>query len=141
MNPSVEGSGVKAMRKLQAVPCATLLLFFMVAQAQAQSVQTHHTRPAVTSGQAKFLNRLPETQTCVLTLFCRCTTRQAWINSWRSFTILQPSYRHFLTVPEFTARFGPAQEEYEAFLVSQNLTALRCWAAPAMPWTCNLKAR
>src|SRR5208282_3709099 len=25
-----------------------------------------------------------------------------------------PSYRHFLTVPEFTARFGPSQEDYDA---------------------------
>ena len=25
-----------------------------------------------------------------------------------------PSYRHFLTVPEFTARFGPSQQDYDA---------------------------
>lgn len=25
-----------------------------------------------------------------------------------------PSYRHFLTVPEFTERFGPTQEDYDA---------------------------
>src|SRR5208283_4983440 len=24
-----------------------------------------------------------------------------------------PSFRHFLTVPEFTARFGPTQEDYD----------------------------
>jgi kumamolisin len=27
-----------------------------------------------------------------------------------------PSYRHFLTVEEFTARFGPSQEDYEAVI-------------------------
>jgi kumamolisin len=27
-----------------------------------------------------------------------------------------PSYRHFLTVPEFTARFGPSQEDYDAVI-------------------------
>jgi kumamolisin len=38
-----------------------------------------------------------------------------------------PSYRHFVTVPEFTERFGPSQEDYDAlisFAKANGLTVL-----------------
>ena len=117
MNPSVEGSGGGTLRKLQAVPCAALVLLVMVAQVQAQSLMTHHTRPAVTSGQAKFMNRLPETQTMRIDIVLPMHD-QADLDKFLQdvYDPASPSYRHFLTVPEFTARFGPTQEEYEAVL-------------------------
>jgi subtilase family serine protease len=34
------------------------------------------------------------------------------------------SYRHFLTVAEFTARFGPSQADYDAVFSSRKPTAL-----------------
>jgi kumamolisin len=117
MDHSVEASGVGGMRKLRAVPCAALLLLVMVAQAQAQSLLTHHTRPAVTGGQAKFLNRLPETQTLRIDIVLPMHD-QAGLGKFLQelYDPASPSYRRFLTVPEFTARFGPTQEEYEAVL-------------------------
>ena len=117
MNQSVEGFIVRALRKLQALPCAATLLFVIVAQAQAQSLLTRHTRPAVTAGQAKFLNRLPETQTLRIDIVLPVRD-PAGLDKFLQdvYDPASPSYRHFLTVPEFTARFGPTQEEYEAVL-------------------------
>ena len=84
--------------------------------AQAQSALTHHVRQEVIERSGA----VPEPPTryrspCASTLFCRCATRQGWISSCRtSYDPSSPSYRHFLTVSEFTARFGPSQEDYDA---------------------------
>ena len=97
--------------------CSAMLLFVVGAQAQAQSLLTHHMRPAVTSGQAKFLNRLPETQTLRLDIVLPLRD-QAGLEKFLQevYDPTSPSYRHFLTVPEFTARFGPTQEDYDAVI-------------------------
>ena len=63
MDRSNQGSGVKVLRKLRAVPFAALLLLVSIEPAHAQFVQTHHVRREVANGQARFLNRLPGTQT------------------------------------------------------------------------------
>ena len=44
------------------VSSAAALLLFMVGSAQGQSMMTRQTRREVTSGQAKFVSRLPGTQ-------------------------------------------------------------------------------
>jgi len=92
-----------------------MLLFVMGAQAQAQSMPTRHLRQAVMSGEAKFLNRLPETQTLRLDIVLPLRD-QAGLEKFLQevYDPSGPSYRHFLTVPEFTARFGPTQEDYDA---------------------------
>ena len=59
MNGSQEGSGVGVQWRWHVAPFLALLLLITVSQAQAQFVQTHHVRREVSSGQAKFLNRLP----------------------------------------------------------------------------------
>ena len=52
----------------------------------------------------------PQTRSCSSTSFCRCAIRQDWIHFSRQlYDPASPSYRHFLTVPEFTERFGPSQ--------------------------------
>ncbi len=92
-----------------------LLLFAAAAQAQAQSLPTRHVRQEVVSGQASLVRRLPATQSLRLDLVLPVRD-QAGLDK-----LLQdlgdptsPSYRHFLTVAEFTARFGPSQEDYDA---------------------------
>src|ERR1017187_295118 len=117
MNHSAEGSGVAVLRRLQALPFAALLLLVTVAQAQAQSLMTHHVRREVVNGQAKFLNRLPETQTLRIDVVLPVRD-QASLDKFLQevYDPASPSYRKFLTVPEFTARFGPTQQDYEALL-------------------------
>jgi kumamolisin len=91
-----------------------MLLFVMGAQAQAQSMATRHVRQGVISGEAKFLNRLPETQTLRLDIVLPLRD-QAGLDKFLQevYEPSSPSYRHFLTPPEFTARFGPSQEDYD----------------------------
>ena len=101
-------------------PCRMLssvaaLLLFVVGSAQGQSMMTRHTRREVTSGQAKFVSRLPGGQ--VLSLDIVLPLRdQAGLKDFveEVYDPTSPIYGHFLTVPEFTERFGPTQEDYDA---------------------------
>jgi len=115
MNQSGKSYGVAVLRGVYVLLCSAMLLFVMETQAQAQSMQTRHLRQAVISGEAKFLNRLPETQTLRLDVVLPLRD-QAGLEKFLEevYDPSSPSYRHFLTVPEFTARFGPTQEDYDA---------------------------
>jgi kumamolisin len=115
MNRSGRSYEVAVLRGVYVLLCSAMLLFVMETQAQAQSMQTRHLRQAVISGEAKFLNRLPETQTLRLDVVLPLRD-QAGLEKFLEevYDPSSPSYRHFLTVPEFTARFGPTQEDYDA---------------------------
>jgi kumamolisin len=92
-----------------------LLLFAVAALAQAQSLPTRHVRPEVVSGQASLESRMPATQSLRLDLVLPVRD-QAGLDKFLQEVgdPSSPSYRHFLTVAEFTARFGPSQEDYDA---------------------------
>ncbi len=96
------------------VLCSAMLFFAMETTAQAQSALTRHTRKAVTSGQAKFFHRLPGTQTLRIDIVLALRD-EAGLEKFLQevYDPASPYFRHFLTVPEFTARFGPSQEDYE----------------------------
>ncbi|MGC2835697.1 MAG: protease pro-enzyme activation domain-containing protein [Methylocella sp.] len=86
-----------------------------VCNAQEQSPWTRHVRDVIANGQAQFVGRLPATQSI------RFDIVLALRNQDELETFLQelydpssPSYRSFLTVQEFTARFGPSQDDYDA---------------------------
>jgi len=87
----------------------------MVCQAQSLPTLTRHVRDVVANGQAKLIGQLPLNQTMtldvVLTLGDR-TGLQLFLKEL--YDPAGPSYRHFVTVPEFTARFGPSQADYDA---------------------------
>lgn len=82
---------------------------------QAQSVRTHHVRDAVRNGQAQAMGRLPSNQVLQLDLVLQLSD-QAGLESFLKdlYDPTSPSYRHFLTPQEFTARFGPTQDDYDA---------------------------
>jgi subtilase family serine protease len=89
------------------------LVFVM--EAQAQSALTSHVRQAVASGQAQFLSRLPATGTLRLDVVLPLRDQAGLDHFLQELTDpASRSYRHFLTVAEFTARFGPSVEDYEA---------------------------
>ena len=108
-------SRVAVLRGLSAALIAAALFFVMEGHAQGQSMMTRHARPEVTSGQVKFLNRLPGTQTLRLDLVLPLRD-QAGLEDFlqKVYDPASPTYRHFLTVQEFTERFGPTQEDYDA---------------------------
>ena len=83
--------------------------------AQAQSMLTHHVRDAVRSGEAKSVGRLAATQMMSLDIVLPLRN-QAGLDMLVS-EINDPNsaqYRQFLTVPEFTAAFGPSEADYDA---------------------------
>ena len=117
MNQPGKSHGVVFLRRSYVVLYSAMLLFVMGARAQAQSVLTRHMRQAVTSAEATFLNPLPANQTLRLDLVLPLRD-QAELESFLQelYDPSSPSYRQFLTVKEFTARFGPTQEDYDAVI-------------------------
>ncbi len=84
-------------------------------QAQTHSAMTRHVREAVSSGAAKVNGRLPAEQVMSLDLVLPLSD-QAGLDAFLKdvYNPASPNFRHFLTVPQFTARFGPSQASYDA---------------------------
>jgi len=92
---------------------ALVSIMSIVCQAQ-QSLLTRHVREATHNGQAQYVGSLPTTQSMRLVLVLPLRN-QATLDSFLQ-EVYDPSsalYRHFLTVEEFTARFGPTQADYD----------------------------
>lgn len=101
---------------------ASLLTFFVIAsianrvsRAESQPTLTHHVREATVNGQARFLNRLSADKPMRLVLVLPLRN-QAILDQFLKdlYDPASPSYRKYLTVEEFTARFGPNQQDYDA---------------------------
>ncbi len=115
MSPSVRGFGAAIPRGLYVALCWVTLPFVMEAQAQSQSALTHHARQEVIRGQAQFLSRLPATESLRLHMVLPLRNQAGLDKFLRDVSDpASPSYRHFLTVSEFTAQFGPSEEDYDA---------------------------
>src|SRR5271156_3766385 len=117
MNQSEKNYAVAFGRVMYAVLCAAILLFVVEGQSQAQSVLTRHVREATLKGKAQSIGRLPATQAMRLDIVLALRNQADLDNLLQElYNPSSPSYRHFLTVPEFTARFGPSQEDYDAVI-------------------------
>ena len=87
----------------------------MVCQAQSIPLLTRHVRDVVVNGQSKPVGRLPATQSMRLVLVLPHSNQAALENPLNNlYDPSNPAYRQFLTVEEFTARFGPSEEDYDA---------------------------
>jgi subtilase family serine protease len=82
---------------------------------QAQSMSTRHVREVTRTGASKPIGQLPPDQTMTLDVVLPLRD-PAGLNSFLKelYDPSSPSYRQFLSVPEFTARFGPTEENYDA---------------------------
>jgi subtilase family serine protease len=110
-----KGCGVAGLRGLFVVLCSATLLFVMDAPAHAQSALTHHVRPAVANGQAQFLRPLAASQALRLDVVLPLRDQGGLDKFLKElYDPSEPSFRRFLTVSEFTARFGPSQADYDA---------------------------
>lgn len=117
-------SGVRI--RLYSVLSLAVFLLSMTASAPAASLPTHHVRQAVINGQAKFMNPLPADQSLPIGILLPVRD-QAGLKKFLQdvYDPASPSYQRFLTVPEFTARFAPTQEDYDAvvyFVESKGMT-------------------
>ncbi len=89
----------------------------VVCPAQSQPLLTHHVREAAVNGLAPSVGRLPGIQTMRLVLVLPLRNQAALDSLLHElYDPSSPSYRKFLTAEEFTARFGPIQEDYDAVI-------------------------
>ncbi len=84
---------------------------------QAQSVLTHHVRQATQDGTAHFMGNLSSSQTLRLVIALPLRNQdelnQLLVDLYNPSS---PSYHHFLTVEQFTAEFGPIQQDYDSVI-------------------------
>src|ERR1035437_10317528 len=86
----------------------------VVCQAQSLSQATRHVRDVVLNGQAQSVGRLPATQPMRIVLVLPHSNQAALDNLLQElYDPSSPSYHQFLTVEQFTNRFGPSQEDYD----------------------------
>jgi len=97
------------------------LVSMVTINSQAQSVLTRHVREVTLNGQAQSLGRLSATQIVQLDVVLPLSD-QAGLDAFLNdlYDPASPSYRNFLTVGQFTERFGPSQEEYDAVVRFAN---------------------
>jgi subtilase family serine protease len=115
MNRSGKNYRVAVLRGIYAVLCLGILIFSMQSRAQAQSMLTRHVRQVTHTGEARSVGHLPSDQIMNLNIVLKLRD-QAGLDSFLKelYDPTSPSYRHFLTVAEFTERFGPTQKDYDA---------------------------
>jgi kumamolisin len=89
----------------------------LVCQAQPQSALTHHVREATVNGQAPLIGHLPPAQSMRLVLVLP-HRNEAELDQFLKelYDPYSPSYRQYLTVEQFTERFGPTQQDYNAVI-------------------------
>ena len=115
-----------AIRPSSSILCSIVAVGLAITTAsQAQSVLTRHVREVASTGEARAIAQLPADQIMNLDIVLPLRN-QAELESLLS-DIYDPNsglYRHFLTVPEFTARFGPSQTDYNAVIQFVNKNGL-----------------
>ncbi|MGA2572369.1 MAG: S53 family serine peptidase, partial [Terracidiphilus sp.] len=84
---------------------------------RAQSLATHHVRPATEDGSARPMGRLASGQTMNLVITLPLRNQDQLDQLLKDlYDPASPSYRQFLTVEQFTERFGPTQAQYDAVI-------------------------
>ncbi|HEY2547297.1 MAG TPA: S53 family serine peptidase [Candidatus Acidoferrum sp.] len=91
------------------------ILSIATVNSQAQSVMTRHVREVSRNGRAKSLGHLPASQILQLNIVLPLRDQTGLASFLKQlYDPASPSYRHFLTVKQFTQRFGPTQKSYDA---------------------------
>ncbi len=107
---------------------ALVLALNLVGNAQSLPPLTRHVREATTNGQARLVGRLPAAQEMRIVLVLPLRNQDALDSLLKDlYDPGSPAYRNFLSVDEFTAQFGPTQEDYDAvvhFAEANGLTVV-----------------
>src|SRR2546429_6767268 len=89
----------------------------IVCQAQSPSALPRHVRDVTLNGQARSVGRLSPMQTMRLVLVLPLRNQAALEAFLKElYDPSSASYRHYLTVEEFTAKYGPSQQDYDAVI-------------------------
>ena len=93
--------------------------------AQAESVMTRHMRDEVRTGTAQPTAQLAGTQTLSLDIVLPLSD-PAGLDSFLAdlYNPASPNFHHFLSVAEFTAKFGPTQADYDSVLAYAKANGL-----------------
>ena len=85
--------------------------------AQSLPALTHHVREVILNGQTQMVGRLPASQSMRIDVVLALRDQVGLENFLHElYDPSSPFYRRFLTVQEFTAEFGPSQEDYDAVI-------------------------
>lgn len=106
-----------ASRRALVTAVALVALAPLAMQATAQQQLAHHVRPAVATKQAAYVSAMPEDEQVdfSIVLPLRNQTELSSLLT-RLYDPTSPDYRHFLSVEEFTSRFGPTAADYQAVI-------------------------
>ena len=100
---------------LTALAVALLSLLALPAMAEQRPMLTHHTRSEVVQGQAAYLHHLAGDTRLKLNLALPMRNQAEAEELAREISDpASPLYQQYLTVQEFTERFGPTREDYDA---------------------------
>ena len=92
-------------------------VFAQAAPSQPRATLTPTVREVVRNGGARVAGRLPADRVMSLHVVLPLRDPAALDSFLRDvYDPASSSYRHFLTVPEFTAKFGPSQEDFDALV-------------------------
>ena len=112
MRHSVALSTIAATALLLMLASSTPVAF---AQVQPQSLLTRHVREVTLNGQAPFVGQLPATQSMRFDIVL--PVREGLDSFLHDvYDPSSPSFRQFLTVEQFTERFGPSQKDFDALV-------------------------
>jgi subtilase family serine protease len=86
----------------------------IASQAQPQSPVTRHTRDEVVTGKVPMVGHLPANQTMDITFILQQRNPEELQQFLKDvYDPSSPVYRQFLTVDQFTAKYGPSSDDYE----------------------------
>jgi len=105
---------ISAVATLQRLAAVTLF-FAATGQAEQHLTMTSHAHQEVVNGQASLVGHLPGTQHLSLAISLPLRN-QAGLDDLlqQIYDPLSPNYRQYLSVQQFTERFGPSQDDYDA---------------------------
>ncbi|MGB2603032.1 MAG: protease pro-enzyme activation domain-containing protein [Candidatus Sulfotelmatobacter sp.] len=109
---------IRTFQRLAASSCAFILLFAAAgAQAEERPTLTTHVPEAVARGVAPLVGYLPSTQRLSLAISLPLRN-EADLDELleQLYDPQSPSFHHYLSVQDFTSRFGPTESDYAAVL-------------------------
>ncbi len=117
-----------------ALNCLLALCLLSIPSQAKKAVQVlhNHVRPAVTNGRAARVGPMPNNQRLRLAILLPLRNQNQLTSLLkRLHDRTSPDYRHFLTVAQFTERFGPSKRDYEAVVKFARSKGFTVTNAPA----------
>jgi subtilase family serine protease len=109
--------GEVMLRRFSLTIVALLSIATSICHAQSPTLLTPHVREVTLNGRAPLVGRPPETQIMRLTVALPLRNQEALDSFLQElYDPSRSSYRKFLTVEQFTEKFGPTQQDYDTVI-------------------------